>query len=155
MKKPLTLLERLWAKVDIRGPNDCWPWEGATDKYGYGLIGEGAPSRKLLQVHRVTFESKNGPIPKGLLVMHSCDNPGCCNPAHLAAGTHQQNMDDRDRKGRNAKGEKVNSAKLTAAQITAIIADPRRQIDIAAEYGVAQGHVSHIKRGNVWKHLKP
>jgi hypothetical protein len=45
--------------------------------------------------HRVPYTLNVGPIPVGLDVLHSCDNPLCVNPAHLSPGTYQQNMADR------------------------------------------------------------
>lgn len=55
---------------------------------------------KVLAAHRVAWELKNGPIPKGLVVMHKCDNPGCVNPLHLEVGTQAQNMRDKIARGR-------------------------------------------------------
>lgn len=95
-----TLAERFWAKVN-KTP-DCWLWGGATDRDGYGKIGERGES---IGAHRVSYELANGPIPAGMCVLHSCDNPPCVNPGHLSIGTQADNMTDRDAKGRGPKGE--------------------------------------------------
>jgi hypothetical protein len=86
-------------------PDECWEWTGARFPYGYGHI---AGSPKLgeprnLYAHRVAYELGFGPIPKGLFVCHSCDNPPCCNPKHLWLGTALDNARDRDAKGHGPK----------------------------------------------------
>lgn len=76
---------------------NCWEWTKAKDKDGYGLITINSVVRR---VHRVSFEEFNGPIPNGLSVLHSCDNPPCFNPSHLEAGTSQKNRQDAFARGR-------------------------------------------------------
>jgi CxxC motif-containing protein len=95
--------ERLWAKTDKtpgHGPNgDCWLWTGSHRSTGYGQL---SIKDKPVHVHRLSWILANGPIPAGLLIMHSCDTPLCVNPAHLSPGTHQENVDDMRKKGRAA-----------------------------------------------------
>lgn len=100
MKK--TLAERLWARVDKSGGDDaCWPWSGSRHRAGHGQIGVGG--NRLAYAHRVAWELTNGPIAEGLCVCHKCDNPPCCNPAHMFLGTRAQNLDDMWNKRRGKK----------------------------------------------------
>ncbi len=151
-----TKAERFWAKVDRtpgHGPNgDCWPWTGSTMPDGYGHFRDG----KLIRpAHVVAYELEHGPLPEGMNGLHSCDYRTCANPAHIFAGTHQDNMDDMVAKGRgNApRGEENTHSKLTEAQVVAIRADHRKQQDIADDYGVSQSAIAHIKTRRNWRHL--
>jgi hypothetical protein len=92
-----TLLERLLKKVIINQKTDCWEFQGGKNNIGYGMIRD---DLKMRTTHRVSYEEHKGPIPKGLCVMHSCDNPICVNPDHLSLGTHKQNTQDMINKGR-------------------------------------------------------
>jgi hypothetical protein len=94
-----TLEQRVMANIDrSAGPDDCWPWQGALG----GSAGHGQTSlnRKVVYAHRVVYELTNGPIPDGLIVRHTCDNPPCCNPAHLLTGTQFDNVQDMISRGR-------------------------------------------------------
>lgn len=94
----LTTEERLDSHIDKRGPSDCWEWTGNRDHKGYGRFQ--LETRTSDRAHRVTYRFKNGQIPEGLIVRHKCDNPPCCNPAHLELGTVQDNVMDRNKRQR-------------------------------------------------------
>lgn len=144
-----TVAERL-ANRSVRDANGCLIWQGNKLPFGHGIIT--MKGRKTRRTHRVAWELANGPIPSGMCVCHRCDVPACINPDHLFLGTIADNNADMMRKGRHVAhpGERNGRARLTAAQVQAILADPRRQIDIAAEYGIKQPQVSRIKRGQTW-----
>jgi hypothetical protein len=90
------LAARFQAKVDRRGPDECWPWLGSTNR-GYGLISDG--HRQMRSTH-VALDLDGRPVPKGMSAMHTCDNPPCVNPVHLLVATHLENMRDMFAKGR-------------------------------------------------------
>lgn len=89
---------RLWAKVERRGPDDCWNWTGGVTRpgsHGYGRIFISYAARpRSMVAHRLAWMLANGPVPPDMEVCHRCDNPRCCNPAHLFLGTHTDNMRD-------------------------------------------------------------
>lgn len=148
--------ERLWAKVSIGSVGECWPFVGKTDKFGYGIIL--GTNRKNVVAHRAAYESKVGPIPEGLIVMHTCDNPPCCNPTHLRLGTIGDNNRDRSAKGRGRENRQNGAAnpraKLTDEQVVEIrrlyAAGELSQQKIADMFGVRQPQVSRIIRGGSW-----
>lgn len=89
---------RFWAKVDVRGPDDCWPWLAANDGRGYGRVRIGA---KITSAAHVSLTLSGRPRPGGQMSLHSCDNPPCVNPKHLRWGTQAENIDDMMRRRRN------------------------------------------------------
>lgn len=98
--------ERFWMYVGKNSNTDCWEWTGSKTLTGYGHLNINAKS---IYAHRISYELFNGPIPDGLCVCHSCDNPGCVNPSHLWVGTMADNMHDRDAKGRGRNRIKKNT----------------------------------------------
>lgn len=141
-----TLEERFWAKVDRRDPGECWRWTGATSGNGYGYIRvQGRP----VKATRVAMQL-DGRDP-GTVARHTCDNPICCNPAHLISGTQADNIRDMIDRGRSARP----GAKLTAdavAEIRALLAagGPTTQREVAAAFGVRQTAISYIATGRSW-----
>ena len=86
------LANLFWSRVDRRGPGDCWPWLGpVTGSQEYGAF---CFDSRYVYAHRFAYVLHHGEIPKGTVVMHTCDDPICVNPAHLNAGTQKDNIRD-------------------------------------------------------------
>lgn len=90
-RKDIPLEERVDAVGWTETSNGCWEWNGFRDNVNYGRI---KYKQRPVKLHRFMYERYKGPIPKGLVVRHKCDNPPCSNPEHLEVGTHQENMND-------------------------------------------------------------
>jgi hypothetical protein len=185
---PRTPLEtRLWQR--IVKTDACWLYGGTIMKNGYGAIGRGGRHGGHIYTHRLAFELAYGPIPDGMHVLHTCDVRNCCRNddkgwyevngilhprrGHLWLGTHQDNMDDRENKGRSqkgdlhpshihadlmARGEHHGQSKLTD-QLVRIIRTryangDGSQYSLAREYGVTQSTVRFIVLRRTWKHVK-
>jgi|SRR5580693_5818069 hypothetical protein len=95
--------------VEKAGPNDCWNWKAAKNRQGYGQFHKRFGKVKSgFMAHRVAWIFQyNTPIPEGLICIHSCDRPSCCNPLHIMLGTHKQNTHDAWIKGRIIRNGKV------------------------------------------------
>ncbi len=154
MNKRIPLIERLRKRLRIM-PSGCWEFQGGRITGGYGTIRKARAdgSWGMIAAHRAMWEIQFGPIPDGLMVLHKCDNPPCCNPAHLFLGTQFENISDMFEKGRgyDRAGEGNPRAKLTWEKVRAIRKDDRAQGAIAAEHGVSRSLISSIKSGRYWK----
>ena len=139
-----------WNRVDVKGPNECWPWTKATSRT-QGRYGQVHFDGAVRQAHAVAFKLTHGFYTE--YHRHTCDNGICCNPAHLLDGTHQDNMNDKVERGRQPRGETAGVAKLTEVQVIAIRADARPNIEIAADYDVHASHISRIKGRKIWRHI--
>lgn len=113
-----------WARVDVCGPNECWPWTGYISSSGYGRLKEGD---KNIPAHRRAYSIAKGDIPEGLYVCHSCDNRPCCNPEHLWLGTAADNSMDAYQKGRmvtpHVFGADHPNSKLTESERQRLVED--------------------------------
>jgi DNA-binding XRE family transcriptional regulator len=165
-----------WKHVAIGGPDDCWPWTAATDEHGYGRV---RYQGRETHAHTRAWILTNGD-PGELGVLHHCDNPPCCNLAHLFLGTQAANMRDMAAKGRHprnesgylpagddhharrtpevmARGERNGSARLTADQVIEIRrlrAEEHISLEgLARRFGVAKGTIGFITTGKTWRHL--
>ena len=148
--EPLSL--RFMRQVDVRGPDECWPWRGGVNRDGYGRIYFDGDTHN---AHRAAWLITYGKIPKGKFVCHRCDNPACVNPSHLFLGTATSNMEDRDAKGRQAKGEQCGLSKLTDEEIAVIRTSSDSCRVLGRKHGVHFSTIARARRGETWKHLLP
>jgi hypothetical protein len=151
-------IDRFWARV--AQSDACWIWTGARLPNGYGRVTQ---QGKQVYTHRLAWELTHGPIPDGLVVCHSCDNPPCCNPAHLWLGTPADNVHDRDAKGRGRRSHRATSAsrsrglrrRLTREQMQTAATEVRQRYaeggisarQLAKELGYSHSSVLRILRG--------
>jgi len=148
---PVPIEGRFWRRIDSSaGADACWPWSGSVDQSGYGMVALDGHARR---THRVAYALAVGPIPTGMLVCHHCDNPPCCNPAHLFLGTLTDNNRDRANKGRSAalRGERNGNSKIADADAHVIRlrrASGARVSDLANEYGLNRCTVRRIANGS-------
>lgn len=166
---PNSEVERFWSTVDRSGgPNACWEWQGRRDPHGYGRF---CSQRRTWRANRLALAFGKGEYDSNLDACHSCDNPPCCNPAHLWAGTNAQNRADSKAKGRTPSGdrhgmalhpesrcigEKNAGAVLTEGQVVAIRLARQQGKAIRAlarEYGVHQRTIQRVVKGTHWRHL--
>jgi len=144
----------VWKYIDKKGEDDCWNWMRCLDVFGYGQI---TIDYKVYKCHRIVYELVYSIIPNGLLVLHHCDNPKCCNPKHLWLGNHDDNINDMVKKGRQRRGENVNTCKLTEQQVLKIrelySMGEYSHAQIAKMYNVTKQLITSILNYKIWKHL--
>jgi hypothetical protein len=155
----MTIAERFWAKVDVRGSDDCWLWQGARDVNGYGrLILDGRNEK----AHRVALALDGRPVSsRKEYACHTCDVKACVNPRHLYVGNASTNVRDAIERGlfrpRRVFGSGHHGARLTEAMVrdlrTRYAAGGVTHRQLAREFGVAQGTISRAITGRLWSHV--
>lgn len=148
-----------WSRISVGDESECWPVKGA---YIYGVVWH---KGRRWRAHRLAYTLTKGPIPNGLYVCHTCDNPPCCNPNHLWVGTAGQNNTDRHRKGRSVKkarpgpaetqvrGERQHLAKLKEWQVRIILTNSRSCGQLARDFNVNASTVERVRRRETWRHV--
>jgi len=147
---------RFWKKV--QRSESCWLWIAGHFSRGYGAF---QIHGKAHCAHRISWIIANGPIPDGMVIMHSCDNPPCVNPDHLVLGTQLDNIKDRDNKNRwrgsGRRGQDMPTAKLSDAEVIEIrvryAAGFVMQKNLAAEYGISKTQMHSIVHRKQWTHI--
>lgn len=148
---------------------ECIPWDKGGDLTIRGRLWV---NDKIKLAHRALWEAVKGPIPKGKILCHDCDNRGCINLSHIYVGTHADNMRDmKERKrffaarepervreiGRKlglsntwARGESNPKAKLSSSQAATIRRSKTATRLLAAKFGVDRTTIQRIRKGSQW-----
>ena len=141
-----------WGKMErSEAPLNCWLWTGAKEVKGYGKT---TWQGKGIKTHRLAWLLAKGTLPK-LQVLHTCDTPLCCNPAHLYLGTDADNMQDKVKRNRQAKGNDFSSTKLTPQSVEKIRTTKGYGSGnaLAKEFNVNKSTISQIRNNKFWKWL--
>ena len=147
-------LDRFWSFIDKQGIDDCWSWKGRRSPKGYGHFNLGPG--KIVRASRYMLELVLGrKLDPDEQALHSCNNPPCCNPAHLRKGTHEDNMMDRKLSGNDRSGEDHGRAVLTTEQVNEIRSLPKDDLlshrELASIYGVSHTSIGRILRNERWQ----
>lgn len=148
--KPIA--DRLWAKTNKLGPDECWEWQGWRHPKGHGQIGRGTRQDGLAYTHIVAWEVTNGPVPNGSYVCHRCDNPPCVNPNHLFLGTPADNTHDMIKKRRHSYGEK-HARKLSerdVIEVRRLLTKGMTQQAVANRFSVSRSLIGQIGQFHRW-----
>lgn len=129
----------------------CWLWDGTLQQDGYGQLSVRGAS---FRAHRLGYEIHRGPVPRGLYVLHRCDNRACVNPDHLYAGTNLDNIRDAVTRNRHATGQRNSQSKLTEVIVRTIRASSQSDCDLARKYGVSSVAIRNARYGATWRWVK-
>ena len=158
MKPRLTPKQRIRNAVIIHPETQCWEWQRATVNNGYGQLHY---QGRTTTAHRVAYQLWVGEIPKGGVIMHQCDNPPCCNPAHLKLGTQRDNMQHaanmRRIKMPNLRGEDHGNALLYDKDVIQYRKEyqaGRSLKSIIEETGMAEASIKRMLWGKTYSHLE-
>lgn len=145
--------ERFWSKADKSG--DCWIWTAGKSGCGYGMFE--LEERRPMKAHRMAWILTNGPLRKGLVVMHSCDRKLCVNPDHLVVGTPRQNTQDAAAKGLMPRGERNGNSRYTEDFVRDLRKQAARGISgyrLSKQLGIDRSVIDRIINRQSWRHVE-
>lgn len=150
---PQQVRDRFWSKVDVRDPDECWEWQAAIARDGYGAFSSWIDGKvRSFKAHRFAYVMEHGSVADDNFALHRCDNRRCCNPFHLWEGTTDDNMQDMVNKKRCAHGERNPRTTLTLPQVIYIRSSSKAAADLADRFGVHRTTIRRIVRGKTWIH---
>lgn len=138
---------KFWSRVDRKGADECWEWTGYRSRSGHGMLG----GDNVFLTHRVAYALEHG-VCDAPLLRHLCGNAPCCNPAHLAPGTHKENMRDKRKHGTWGNGVLTEES---ASRMVRLLKLGLRTKTIAKAFGCSTGHVYDVASGKSWAHVEP
>lgn len=144
-----------WKRVNKLADDKCWNWRGGVNTSGYGVL---KYKGETVTAHRLAFYLTHGEIPiispmtfiGKQFILHSCDNPRCCNPAHLRRGTHSENMHDAHLRKRvhHSRGANHSMSCLSESDYSNILIAYRdsniTQKELAAKYKVSKSTIGNV-----------
>ena len=148
-------MNRFWGSVDIGPKDNCWNWTGPISGSGSGY-GHIFINKKYWRAHRLVWKLTHGVIPKGIHVLHKCDNTRCVNPNHLFLGTHRDNINDMMHKGRQTRGTRTGTNKLSESDVREIrkrAAAGEETVELAKEFGIVTRTAWSVATKRSWKWL--
>jgi hypothetical protein len=160
--RPANTPEVLWSKVNKRGEDECWEWLGYINQDGYGRtwindVGYYAHRviYNLAYPNTITLSAPKSSSDVGFL-LHTCDNPACCNPKHLFVGTHLDNMLDKVAKNRQKKfptdtGPRCKLSMSQAREARALRKDGMTIPQLMARFNLSRASMKTLLRGDSYK----
>jgi hypothetical protein len=159
---------RFWSHIHVSRDSDCWLYTKGCFPFGHGCF---KAERKSWMAHRMAWVLLFGELAPNLCVLHRCDNPPCCNPAHLFLGTKSDNSADMISKGRHARGDRhavrknpllVTGMKNPRAVMTDDLVRELRTLwttgefraeDLGIKFGISTAQAYRIATGSQWTHV--
>ncbi len=156
---------RFWSSVNVTKKNNgCWYWKKNTGhSFGYGSF---RINGKTYLSHRLALIFFCGNENKDKFVLHSCDNPACCNPNHLRWGTQKENISDSIKRGRKTDpprngslppvfyGEDCPTSVMTekkVKELRKLYSEGWSVYDLAKRFNISKSTVYQIKNFKTWK----
>lgn len=133
-------IKRLFKRVAVGGKDECWPFEGAKTRDGFGRVRGGERGKPDQRSNHIVFEYfSKAPVPPDMLVELTCGNNACCNFNHMRLAPRNRN---------------VFGTKISEYDAEVILHSTKPRPELAEEYGVSLDVIHTIKHGHVWKTLK-
>jgi hypothetical protein len=160
--RPANTPEILWSKVDKKTEDECWNWLGYKNGGQYGrtwINDRGYYAHRvifdLVYPNTITLSAPKDSDEIGFL-LHTCDNPSCCNPKHLFVGTHADNMADkvakqRQKKFPNDSGPRCKLSMAQARKIRQLRKEGVSARELAKKYEISLPSIKTLLRGDSYK----